>query len=85
MNRILIEKLGENINVKRVLEVLEHKFSKTKGEKVLYMMKYVSGFKTDEKVEILMDIFEDMVTEVRRRDLVTSLEYALLLQLVDRL
>ena len=40
-------------------------------------MKNVSGFKTEEKVEVLMNKFEEMVTKVRRVDLGTNLEYAL--------
>ena len=48
-------------------------------------MKNISGFRTEEKVEVLIDIYEDMVTGVRRVDLVNNLEYALSLQFVDRL
>ena len=55
MNRTLIEKVGENRNVKKVLEVMTEKYSRTKGEKMLEVMKNISGFKTDEKVKVLMD------------------------------
>jgi len=48
-------------------------------------MKNVIGFGTEDKVDVLMEIFEYMVTEVRKVDLVTNLEYALSLQFVDRL
>ena len=85
MNRTLIEKVGENRNVKKVLEVMTEKYSRTKGEKMLEVMKNISGFKTDEKVEVLMDRFEDMVMEVDRIELATNLKYALSLQFVDRL
>ena len=85
VNRTLIEKVGENRSVKKVLDVMTEKYSRTKGEKMLDMMKNISGFKTDEKVEVLMDRFEDMVTEVDRIELATNLKYALSLQFVDRL
>ena len=58
VNRTVIEKVGDNRNAKRILEVLEQKYSKTKGEKVLDLMKNISGFKTEVKVEVLMDRFE---------------------------
>ena len=50
MNRTLIEKVRENRNVKKVLEVMTEKYSRTKGEKMLEAMNNISGFKTDEKV-----------------------------------
>ena len=53
---------------KESLKEFEHYYSKTKGEKVLDLMKNMSRSKTDEKVEVLMDRFENMVTEVRRID-----------------
>ena len=85
VNRTLIEKVGQNRSVKKALDVMTGKYSRTKGEKMLDMMKNISGFKTDEKVEVLMDRFEDMVTEVDRIELGTNLKYALSLQFVDRL
>ena len=48
-------------------------------------MKIISGFKTEDEVEVLMDRFEDRVTHVSRVDLIIKLEYALSLQFVDRL
>ena len=62
----LIENKGENINVKRALEVLEQKYSKTKTEKVLELMKNISEFRTAKKVEVLINRLEDRVTMVRR-------------------
>ena len=43
------------------------------------------GFRTEVNDEVLMDRFDEMVTEVRRVDLVNNLEYALALQFVDRM
>ena len=48
-------------------------------------MKNISGYSNEDKVEVLMDRFEDIFTEVRRVYFVTNLEYALQLQFVDRL
>ena len=54
------------------------KYSGTKGEKMLDMMENISEFKTDEKVEVLMDRFEDM----DRIELAVNLKYALSLKFV---
>ena len=48
-------------------------------------MNDISGFKMDKKVKVLMDRFEDIVTEVDKVDLETNLKYAFFLQFVDRL
>ena len=48
-------------------------------------MRVMCGFKTDYKIETLMDNFEEMVTEIRRVDLAKNLEYAVCLQFMDRL
>ena len=85
VNRTLIEKVGEDRNVKKVLDVMNEKFSKTKGENLLELMKDISGFKTDENIETLIDKFEERVTETEKMDLATNIKYALSLQFVDRL
>ena len=69
--------------MRKVLDVMTEKYSRTKGEKMLDIMKKISGFKTEDKVEVLMDKFEDMVTEADRIELATNLKYALSLQFVD--
>ena len=71
--------------VKKVLEVMSEKFSKTTGEKMLNLMNKISNFKTDENVDKLIDRFEEMVTETDKLKLATNLRYALSLQFVERL
>ena len=50
MNRSQTAKIEENRNLKSAMEVFEQKYSKTKGEKMLDIMRNISGFKTDKKV-----------------------------------
>ena len=85
VNRTLIEKVGDDRTVKKVLEIMNEKFSKTKGEKILDLMKKISDFRTEENIETLIDRFEEMITETDKTDLATNLRYALSVQFVDRL
>ena len=48
------------------------------------IMKKISGFKTKEKVDMLIDRFEEMVTEIEAVKLVERLKYALSAKFVDR-
>ena len=48
-------------------------------------MKWICRFRTDNKVDILIDDFEEMVTETRTLRLNERLEYALSSQFIDRL
>ena len=48
-------------------------------------MQKISRFKTEEKVNMLIDRFEEMVTEIEAVKLVDRLKYALSAQFVDRL
>ena len=45
---------------------------KAEGERILDLMKNISGYKTESKMEGLMDSFEQMVTEEIRIDLVSN-------------
>ena len=81
----MIEKVGETRTVRRVLDIMTEKYSKTTGEKVLDVMRKINNFKTDEKVDVLIDKFEEMVTETDRLRLAENLKYALRLQFIERL
>ena len=61
----LIEKVGRTRTVKKILEVMTEKFSKTTSEKTSDMMKKISGdgFKTEDKIDVMIDKFKEMVTE----------------------
>ena len=48
-------------------------------------MKKISGFKTDDKVDNLIDNFDEMLIEVETLNLAGRLKYALSSQFVDRL
>ena len=48
-------------------------------------MKKISGFWTDDKVDVLIDRFEEMVTETETLRLAERLRYALSSQFIDRL
>ena len=41
----------DNRNVKKIIEIMTEKYYRTKGEKMLYLMRNISRFKIDEKVE----------------------------------
>ena len=71
--------------VQRILELMTEKYAKTLCEKILENMKWICGFRTDNKVDVLIDDFEEMVTETRTLRLNERLEYALSSQFIDRL
>ena len=48
-------------------------------------MKKISGFRTDDKVDVLIDNFDEMIMEVENLRLARRLKYALSSQFVDRL
>jgi hypothetical protein len=83
--KTLDSKVGTTRTVKRVLEVMTEKYAKTTGEKILEIMKKISNFKTENKVDGLINNFEEMVTETKKLKLAENLEYALGLQFVERL
>ena len=68
VNRILIKKVGEIRNMKKVSETINEKFSNKMGENMLELMKDIRGFKTD-NIEILIDKFKDLVTKVDKMEL----------------
>ena len=78
----LVEKVGETRTVKKILDVLSEKYAKNLGERTQDTMRMISGsnFKTEDKIEMKIDKFEEMVTEVDRIGLVNHFRYALSLQ-----
>ena len=71
--------------MKKVLDVMNEKFLKMKGEKILELMKKISDFWTDGNVETLIDRFKEMIMETENMNLAENLKYALSVQFVDRL
>jgi len=80
-----VEKIGVTRTVKRVLDLMAEKYSKTTCEKIMETMKKISGFQTDNKVDVLINRFEEMVTETETLGLAERLRYALSSQFIDRL
>ena len=66
---------------------MTEKFAKTTEEKTAEMMRKISGksFKSEEKIDVMIDKFEDMTMEVEKIKLAENLEYALILQFLERL
>ena len=85
VTKTLVENIGETRTVDRVLTVMAEKYSKTVCEKITETMKRISGFRTDEKVDVLINNFEEMVMEAETLRLARRLKYALSSQFVDRL
>ena len=83
----LIEKVGSTRTVKKILEVMTEKFSKTTSEKTSDMMKKISGdgFKQEDKIDVMIDKFEEMVIETENIKLAENLRYAMSLQFLERL
>lgn len=83
----LIEKARRTRTVKKILEVMTEKFSKTTGEKTLEMMKKISGyvFNTKDKIDVMIDKFEEMVIETENIKLAENLRYTMSLQFLERL
>ena len=83
----MMEKMGENRTVKRMLDVLAEKYDLNVSEKTMDVMHKISGegFKSDESVDRMIDRFEDIVLEVKKIKLAERLEYAMGLQFLERM
>ena len=82
----MVEKVGEKRTVKKILDVLSEKYAKNLGERTQDTMRMISGsnFKTEDKIEMKIDKFEEMLTEVERIGFVNNFRYALSLQFLER-
>ena len=80
--KTLVEKVGNTRTVKKILEVMTEKFAKTTSEKTSDMMKKISGngFKSEDKIDVMIDRFEEMITETENIRLAENLRYAMSLQ-----
>ena len=64
---------------------MAEKYAKTIREKIIETMKKVSGFCVEDKVDVLIDRFEEMVTEMENLKLAKRIKHALSLQFIERL
>ena len=53
---------------------MAEKYAKTTGEKIMETMKKISGFRIEDKVDVLIDRFEEMVTETETLKLAERLK-----------
>ena len=74
--------MGETRTVKRVLEVMMKIYAKMLGEKTQDMMRKISrsSFRADEKIDMKIHKFEEMVIEIDKISLADNLKYAVSLQ-----
>merc|ERR1711984_37868 len=59
VTKTLVDKVGDTRTVDRVLTVMAEKYSKTTCEKITDTIKKISGFVTDNKVDTLIDNFDE--------------------------
>ena len=85
--KTLVEKVGETRTFKKVLEVMTDKFAKATGDKTAEMMRriYVNNFKTEDKINVILNKCEEIVLEIERIRLAENLKYAVSLQFRGRL
>ena len=65
----IVERTENARMVRSILDVMDEKYLRTTGEKMLELMKKIVEFKTDENFEELVDKFGKMITEVEKLDL----------------
>ena len=70
VTKTLLDKIKDEREVKKVLDLLAEKYSRMVCEMIKEVEKKIIDFKTGEKVDLLIDRFEEMVTEM------DALEYA---------
>ena len=85
VSKSLLEKVGETRTVQNFLGVMAEKYSKTICEQIKDTMKKICGFKMNEKVDTLIDNFDEMLIEMNNLKLADRLQYAVSAQFVDRL
>merc|ERR1712074_14548 len=85
VSKSLLDKIGETRTVEKVLEVLAEKYSKTICEQIRDTMKKICSSKMNEKVDTLIDNFDEMLMEMNNLKIAERLEYAVSTQFVDRL
>ena len=85
--KTLVEKVGNTRTVKKILDVMTEKFAKTTSEKTLNIMKNISGngLKYEDKIDGMIDRFEEMITETESLRLAENLRYPMSLQFLERL
>ena len=71
--------------VESILNALEEKYARTTGEKIVSLMEEISEFKIEGDVEKVLDKFEKIMVDMKKLDLIKNLNFAILLQYIERL
>lgn len=79
----IMERTERLITVKSILDLINEKYLGTVGEKTLEVMKKITEYKTDSRIEEMIDNFGRLMTDVEKIDFAQNLNYALTLQFVD--
>ena len=78
VNKTLLERMRDKKNVKKVLDILEEKYKKTKCERIKEVERKWIDFRADDKVDILIDRLEEIVTEMETLGLLNDMrKYAI--------
>ena len=81
----LVEKTENDRRVLAILKVMAEKYERTMRERCLSLMAEIVNFKTDGGIENVTDKFGKLMAEVKKIDLAANLDYAMMLQFMDRL
>merc|ERR1712112_560279 len=82
---VLTEKTENDRTVAAILKIMSEKFERTMSEKCLNLMEEIVNFKAEEGIENTADRFGKMMAEVKKLDLAANLNFALILQFMERL
>ena len=82
---VLTEKSENNRKVVAILKVMSEKYERTMSEKCLSLMAEMVNFKTEGGIENTTDRFGKMMAEVKKLDLAANLNFAMMLQFMERL
>ena len=67
------------------MKVISEKYERTMSDKFLSLMAEMVNFKTEGGIENTTDRFGKMMAEVRKLDLAANLNFAMMLQFMERL
>ena len=81
----LTEKTENDRKVVAILRVMAEKYERTMSEKCLNLMAEMVSLKTEGGIENTTDKFGKMMAEVKKSDLAANLNFAMMLQFMERL
>ena len=81
----LAEKTENDSTVTAILQVLGEKYGRTESDKYVSLMAAVADFKMEVGIEVTTDNLGKMMAEVKKLDLAKNLDFAMMLQFMERL